>query len=156
MRLNTPGHSPTGQAQPPTEAQGKQVLQDGVGRCPETEVDLPPAQARAYLEDPNKLLDANLPIVDALKRCARAQRKGWGEGRRRSFWWSWRRVPGLHRMETCFESSIPSPFCLSCAACSAVRGRPCPYPARRHDSSQPVRPQGLEGTGRLPERATGV
>ncbi|KAL6768315.1 hypothetical protein ACKKBF_B38650 [Auxenochlorella protothecoides x Auxenochlorella symbiontica] len=47
---------------------GKQVLVDGVGRCPETEVEVPPDQARGYLSDPNRLLEAGLPLVDGLKQ----------------------------------------------------------------------------------------
>lgn len=53
---------------PCTPLQGKQVLVDGVGRCPETEVEVPPDQARGYLSDPNRLLEAGLPLVDGLKQ----------------------------------------------------------------------------------------
>lgn len=44
------------------------MLVDGVGRSPETEVELVPSDARKYLAEPDKLLDANLPLIDALKR----------------------------------------------------------------------------------------
>ena len=48
--------------------QGKQVLVDGVGRSPETEVELQPTEARKYLDDPSKLLEAGLPLMDALQK----------------------------------------------------------------------------------------
>lgn len=60
---------------PPTHhapLQGKQVLQDGIGRAPEQEEEADPALARSFLAEPAKLLGLGTPLLEGLKR--------WGAG----------------------------------------------------------------------------
>ena len=47
--------------------QGKQVLEGGIGRASEEEAEIPPATARACLDDPARLLALGLPFLDALQ-----------------------------------------------------------------------------------------
>ncbi|EFN57892.1 hypothetical protein CHLNCDRAFT_29986 [Chlorella variabilis] len=46
---------------------GKQVLKDGIGRAPEEEETVDPAAARAFLTDPDRLLNLGTPLLEGLK-----------------------------------------------------------------------------------------
>ncbi len=59
--------------------QGKQVLQDGIGRAPEEEEQVDPAVARSFLTQPAKLLALGTPLLEGLKR---------QEGVRPLSWWA--------------------------------------------------------------------
>jgi uncharacterized protein YjbK len=48
-------------------SQGKQVLQDGIGRAPEEEEGVDPAAARSFLSDPAQLLNLGTPLLESLK-----------------------------------------------------------------------------------------
>lgn len=65
--------------------QGKQVLKDGIGRAPEEEETVDPAAARAFLTDPDRLLNLGTPLLEGLKRrgqlgLARCRVMGWATG----------------------------------------------------------------------------
>lgn len=49
--------------------QGKQILQDGIGRASEVEEPLDAVQARMYLSQPSELLKLPSELMQGLARC---------------------------------------------------------------------------------------
>ena len=53
---------------PCSPVQGKQILQDGIGRASEVEEEVDPQQARTYLQHPTQLLQHTSELMQNLAR----------------------------------------------------------------------------------------
>jgi hypothetical protein len=62
----------------PPPAQGKQVLQDGIGRATEVEEPLDPLAARQFLTNPSALLGHPSELMQSLARCAQCSARAQG------------------------------------------------------------------------------
>jgi hypothetical protein len=66
-----PSAAPAPRPLPPgARVQGKQILQDGIGRASEVEEPVDPGASRAFLQQPSGLLDLPLDMVQGLKKWA--------------------------------------------------------------------------------------